>query len=113
MSGSSSSGRPYSGSQSGGSVEIPKQDCSSLGDITKVISPTMPFFKLASVGDILRVELDGAVVSLLNKLGDSVGVINPTWSIKLVECLKKGNQYEAVIKNISGASIDVFIQHVR
>jgi hypothetical protein len=112
MSGSSSSGRPYSGSQSGGSVEIPKQDCTSIGGITKVISPTMPFFISASVGDALRVELDDAIISLLNKTGDSVGVINPTWSIKLVECLKKGNQYEAIIKNINGASIDVFIQHV-
>lgn len=110
MSGSSSSGRSFSGG--GGFVEIPAQDCLTLAGVTKVISPTMMYFNSASIGDILKVELDEGIITLLNSLGDAVGGINPAWITILIDCINKGNKYEAIIVKIDGAAIDVSILRV-
>ena len=108
MSGSSTSGRSFIG---GGSFEeVPELDCLNIGGETKVISPTMVYFGNASIGELLKVKLDDLTVVLLDDSDNEVGGINPVWIATLVDCMKKGNKYNAEIKKMNGASIDVFIQ---
>lgn len=109
MSGSSSSGRSFIRG-GGNSTETPIQDCTNLSGNTHVISPTMVYFGTASIGDILNIELDNSIVILLDSSGNEVGTINPTWIIKLIDCLNNGNKYVAVITKINGAAIIVSIQ---
>jgi hypothetical protein len=109
MSGSSSSGRSFSGGGSSFSGET-TQGCFNLKGSTKVISPTMPYFSTISVGEVLNVILDEESVVLVNKLDDHVGGVNPTWVIELIECLKIGNKYIATVTKINGAAIDVYIK---
>ncbi|WP_310439820.1 hypothetical protein [Sulfuricurvum sp.] len=113
MSGSSSSGRSYSGERSFGGLGTPSiMDCSNLQGSTKVISPTMIYFAKASIGSKLKIELKDEIVSLLDSSDNAVGGINPTWITLLIDCLKKGNNYEATINDINGAAIDVYIQPI-
>lgn len=109
MSGSSSSGRSYIG-VGGGLSGTSTEDCSSLKGTTKVMSPSMVYFSKILVGDKLKIKLDAETVILLNVSDDEVGGINPTWVTNLIDCLKKGNKYEATISKINGAAIDVTIQ---
>lgn len=110
MSGSNSSGRTFIGG--GGFEETPEQDCLNICGSTKVISPTMVYFSTVSIGEILKIKLDSSTIILLNSSEDEVGGINPTWIINLIDCINKGNKYEAEIRKINGASIDIFIQCV-
>ncbi|MCJ8326760.1 MAG: hypothetical protein MJK08_06630 [Campylobacterales bacterium] len=108
MSGSSSSGRSFLG---GIAMENPTVDCSSLKRSTKVVSPTMIYFKTVFVGTILKVELDDSKVILLDSSDNAVGSIIPAWIGRLIDCINDGYQFEAIINNMNGASIDVTIQH--
>jgi hypothetical protein len=111
MSGSNYSRSSYSSGDNGISTSS-IDDCSNFKRKTQVMSPTMSFFSLASVGDELKVILDNETVVLLNLSHDEVGGINPTWISKLIECLKQGNTYVAEITRINGAAIDILIKNV-
>ncbi|MBU0923459.1 hypothetical protein KKG81_01125 [bacterium] len=119
MSGSSSSGRSYTGSggnifTSGGSGNTggKTKNCSTLKGKTIIMSPNMTYFMSAFVGSQLEVIIVNETVALVNKLGDEVGSINPSWIVDLIECLKKRNKYLATIVTINGAAIEVFIESV-
>lgn len=111
MSGSNYSRSSYSSGGNGVSISS-TDDCLNFKRKTQVMSPMMPFFSLASVGDELKIILDEETVVLLSLSGDEVGGINPTWISKLIECLKQGNSYVAEITKINGAAIDILIKNV-
>ena len=112
MSGSSSSGRSFTGGGGSGSMSTPSIPCSDLKGITKVISPLMSFFSTALLNDKLGVVLVRGIVVLVDEHGDEVGTINPPWIDELIDCLNNGNKYNATIKSIAGASIDVEVKWV-
>lgn len=112
MSGSSSSGRSYTGGV-GGYSSTPVIDCSNLSRSTHILSPTMSFFSSQSIGNTLNVNLDeDETVFLVNNRNEQVGGLNPTWITELIDCLKKGKEFEAVISKIEGALISVNIKSI-
>ena len=107
MSGSSYSRSSYSGAGFG-EENVPS--CDKINILTQVVSPTMSYFGIASVGDFLHIELDqDDVVVLVNSENDEVGSVNPPEISTLIKCLKEGNKYNAIIKSIDGAHILVNI----
>lgn len=84
--------------------------CDKINILTQVVSPTMTYFGIASVGDVLRVKLDqDDVVVLVNSENDEVGSVIPPEITTLIKCIKEGDKYKAIIKSIDGAHILVNI----
>jgi hypothetical protein len=106
MSGSNSSGRAYMGVFS---IDLDKKDCDELKSTDRVISPTMSYFNTVSKNTILKIVLSDSIVVLEASNGDEVGSLNPTWIIRLKECLEEGYKYEAQVHSIDGAAIYVQI----
>jgi len=92
-------------SGSGGGGYIPPQsvkfDCESGIINTTVSSVDLAVLSTQSVGDILQIELSNTeTVILLNGNGEILGSIVHSNTAELIECIKKGNNYQATITSI-------------
>jgi len=104
-------------SGSGGGGYVPPQsvkfDCESGIINTAVASVDLTVLSAQSIGDILQVELsDIEAVILLNGNGEILGSIVHHNTPELIECIKKGNNYQATITSIITPACRVKIERI-
>jgi len=104
-------------SGSGGGGYVPPQsvkfDC-ELGIInTAVSSIDLAVLTNQRVGDVLDLELSVIeTVILVNRNGETLGSIAHRSTIELIDCIKKGNDYQATITSINNPACNVRIERI-
>lgn len=104
-----------SGSGGGGYVapQSIKFDCQSGIINTAVSSIDLAVLATHSVGDVLEIELsEHETAILVNTNGEILGSIVHRSSKELIECIIKGNIYEATIISINSPVCNVRIERV-
>ncbi|MCW4452165.1 hypothetical protein OK344_08080 [Kaistella sp. BT6-1-3] len=104
-------------SGSGGGGYVPPQsakfDCNTGIINTSVSSVDLTVLSSQNIGDILQVELsETETVVLSDGNGEILGSIIHTNTADLIECIKSGNEYEAVITSINTPSCRVKIERI-
>lgn len=86
-------------------------DCEDLIIITNVATPEDNLFNELTVEQILKVKLleQDRAIGLFTKEDIYIGSILDPKVIELIKCLKSGKLFNAVIKTIEEAFIEVFI----
>lgn len=100
----------------GGGYEPPqsaKFDCDTGIITTSVSSVDLDILSSQNIGDILQVELsETETVILLDGNGEILGSIIHTNTADLIECIKRGNEYEAAITSINTPTCRVKIARI-
>lgn len=101
---------PYSKYTGGGSAE---DEC-NLSFITRLMKPQSATSKL-KVGDVLRISIDSkSGIATYNNAGNFCGYISEiAVEKKLLECLKKGKEYQAEVLKKIGESCEVKVYGVQ
>lgn len=102
-------------SGSGGGGYVPPQsvkfDCESGMINTAVSSIDLAVLANQRVGDVLDLELSEIeTVILVNRNGEILGSIAHRSTIELIDCIKKGNHYQATITSINTPACIVRIE---
>lgn len=102
MSGSSGGG--------GGSSFEPVKNCASISFNTDINSPQEHSMEGLEVQDKLDVVLsNNTVVVVRQDTGDTLGSVNWSSIARLIECLRDGSEYMAVVRDIQDGLIKVHI----
>ena len=104
-----------SGSGGGGyePPQVAKFDCNSGSIHTAVSSVDLEVLNNQNNGDILQVELSEIETIILEDgNGEILGSVVHANTADLVECIKRGNNYEAVITSITALTCRVKIERV-
>ncbi len=104
-----------SGSGGGGyrAPESAKFDCDTGIININVSSIDLTVLTNQNNGDILQVELSiTEVVTLIDKNGEILGSIVHPNTVDLIECIKEGNEYEAIITSINTPTCHVKIERI-
>jgi hypothetical protein len=116
MSGMSSD---HSGIGGGGGMMPPSVNggddyCLRLEITTNLATVNIDVLSKTQEGDVLPVSVQGAdgPVVVLND-GDILGSILSRFQVKLINCINKGTEYEALVEKIDGAICQVKISAVR
>ncbi|TBX69622.1 hypothetical protein EZL74_07020 [Flavobacterium silvisoli] len=105
-------------SGSGGGGYVPPQrakfDCDNGQVITTLSSVDLIVLKKLAVGVILEVEIGGnESLVVIDADGEIVGsIVHPSTS-DIIECIKKGNHYEAEIVEINYPACKVKIKSIK
>lgn len=102
------------GGGGGGSFDRPRTDCAQLRFDTHVASPVPAAVPTLAVGEILKVVLanqkNTVVVVVTRQNGTMVGGIASTDVTQLRRCLEDGFEFQAVIRNITGAQVKIRVE---
>ena len=104
-------------SGSGGGGYVPPQsvkfNCESGVLSTAVSSVDLVVLAKHRTGDILDVELsEFETVILVNSNGETLGSVAHRSTAELIECIKKGNNYQATITSINTPACNVKIERI-
>lgn len=99
----------YARELSGYKKETNENDCESINFIT-TLQKIQPLMSKKSKGDILRVELDKDEKIMAVSPDGVCGFITSDQSIRLIDCIKKGNSYKATIINLTASSCEVRVR---
>ena len=87
--------------------------CSKQVINTQLSSPNEEIIKTLKKGDVLAIELISSRHTLVALFEDEIaGVIVNKEMIKLIDCIKKGQSFEAVIRNIIGGMCAITIKSI-
>lgn len=64
-------------------------------------------------GDVCRIELNGSIPEVLNSKGEVCGRVISLRSMELVECLRKGHPFKAIILNITASTCSVIVESAK
>lgn len=64
-------------------------------------------------GDICKVQLNGSIPEVVNSKGEVCGRIVSLRSMELVECLRKGHPFRAIILNTTAGSCSVIVESAK
>ncbi len=103
MSGGSSIG----GGGGGGGGQV---TCETLIVRTALNSPTPEVLPQLREGAVLSIEVRGRSLVAVTASGEIAGSITSTMMAKILECIKQGYSYVALVKKISGGHCDVEIR---
>jgi len=103
MSGGSSIG----GGGGGGNDQV---TCETLIVKTVLNSPNPEVVPHLREGEILSIELRGTSLVAMTANGEIAGSITSTMMAKILECIRRGFKYVALVKKISGGHCDVEIR---
>lgn len=94
---------PLFGNTGGG-----KDEC-DINFIAQLQKP-QPGLSAVTAGDNLIIELDGNIINVISDTGDLCGNIVSTFNDALIDCMKKGNEYKAIVVSVSGKICKVQIR---
>lgn len=88
-------------------------DCRQLIVHTQLLSPDEAVLATLKKGDVLEIAINAKTSVCVAKKGALVAgtIINIQLS-RLMQCIKKGNDYEAIVRSISGGHCAVTIKWV-
>ena len=99
-----------SGGGSGGPSFEPVMDCDSISFNTDINSPQEQAIGSLQVQDRLDVMLsNNTVVVVRQDTGDTLGSVNWSSIVRLIECMQDGFKYVAVVRDIQDGLIKVHI----
>ena len=99
-----------SGGGSGGSSFEPVKDCDRISFNTDINSPQEQAIGRLQVQDRLDVMLsNNTVVVVRQDTGDTLGSVNWSSIVRLIECMQDGIKYVAVVRDIQDGLIKVHI----
>lgn len=104
-------------SGSGGGGYVPPQsvkfDCESGILSTAVSSIDLAVLATQRIGDLLTIELSEIdAVILVNGNGETLGSIAHRSTVELIDCIKRGNDYQATITSINTPACNVRIERI-
>ena len=98
-----------SGGGGGSSGFEPILDCDSISFNTDINSPQVDAIRGLKARDRLSVVLDNDKVVIQRDAGDILGSVNWSSIARLIECLREGFEYVAVVRDIQDGLIRVHI----
>ena len=108
MSGSGSSDLPLGGGSSGAI-----SDCASLFFTTALASPVAGVIATLKIGEVLSLKAPtppSTVVLAVTAAGSTAGSVISPHHAKMVDCMRQGFGYVAIVRSISGGACDVEIR---
>ncbi len=102
-----SGGGSIGGSGGGGREPI---SCETLFVKTALNSPNPEVLLQLREGAVLSIEVRGRLLVAVTASGEIAGSITSTMMAKILECIKQGYSYVAIVKKISGGHCDVEIR---
>ena len=104
--------RPISNSETYSSSNYSEDKCDTVNFKTLLLN-IQPVVINHSAGDILEVQLDSAENVIVTGKFGICGNITSLESLLVVECLKKGKLFKAVIISVSSTSCEVTVRPLR
>ena len=85
-------------------------DCSALSFNTAINSPKPEVVAVIAVQQQLELRLQGNIVVVgIPEVQDVLGSINHTNTLRLIECMRKGHEYVATIREIQDGLVRIFV----
>ena len=83
-------------------------DCSTLSFNTTVNSPNPEVIAMISVQQQLELRLLGEIVVVgIPRTQDVLGSVNHTNTLRLIECMREGHDYVAVVREIQDGLVRI------
>ena len=109
---SAPSARPTGGGGAGGGAGGNADPC-AIFQMAPLNSPRPSVVNTLAVGDILEISLNessGRPVLEVISSGGVAGALTHTGHVKLIDCIRQGRSYQAVVVSKSGGAVDLQVQ---
>lgn len=104
------------GGAGGGASEPGGEDrCLLIDEAVRLSSPQPEVLNALNAGQTLRLQMtgNGSPILAVTEAGATAGSVVPSSLQTLVECMRSGHQYAAVVESVKGGICVVRVIHVR